>query len=111
MTIYWYLLKLSSINENTDLSQADNSVKNWWNLPINNPKPDLHKINAHTKFGENPLIFTHVIIWKRNRDTRMYDRQMGWQREGHTDSQRDTTIPRHYRVTGYKKYGIKGSKF
>ena len=56
--IHLYLLKLSSRNENMDLSQADNSVKNWRYLPINNPKPDLHKINAHTKFGENPLAFT-----------------------------------------------------
>ena len=45
--------------------QADNSVKHWWNLPISNPKPDLHNINAHTKFGENPLMFIQVIIQKR----------------------------------------------
>ena len=30
--------------------------------PISNPKPDLNNINAHTKFGENRLIFTQVII-------------------------------------------------
>ena len=47
------------------MSRADNSVKNWQNLPISNPKPDLHNINAHTKFGENPLMFTQVIIQKR----------------------------------------------
>ena len=41
-----------------DLSRADNSVKNWRNLPIYNPKPDLYNINAHIEFGENPLIFT-----------------------------------------------------
>ena len=35
------------------VSQADNSVKIWWNLLISNPNPDLHNINAHTKFGEN----------------------------------------------------------
>ena len=38
-----------------DLSWADNSVKNWWNLPISNPKPDLHYINAHTDFGDGWL--------------------------------------------------------
>ena len=54
--IHWYVLKLSSRNENTD------SVKNWRNLPISNPKPDLHNINADTKFDENPLTFTQVII-------------------------------------------------
>ena len=37
------------------VSRADNSVKNWRNLPISNPKPDLHNINAHTKFGWKSL--------------------------------------------------------
>ena len=92
--IHWYLLILSSKNENTDLSRADNSVNNWRNMPINNPKPDLHNINAHTKFGENPLTFTQVIVRKRK-----YGRMM----DGHTDSQCDTIIPRHYHVAGYKK--------
>ena len=41
--------------------QADNSVKN---LPFSNPKPALHNINAHTKFGEIPLTFTKVIVRK-----------------------------------------------
>ena len=27
------------------------------NLPISNPKQDLHDINVYTKFGENPLTF------------------------------------------------------
>ena len=57
------------------VSRADNSVNNWRNLPISNPKPDLHNINAHTKFGENPLMFTQVIIQKQKTDRRMYD---GW---------------------------------
>ena len=60
-----YLLKLSSWNENMWLSRADNSVKTWWNLPISNPKPDLLNVNAYTKFGENPLLFTQVIVQKR----------------------------------------------
>ena len=58
------LVKLSSRNENTDVSRADNSVNNWRNLPISNPRADLYNINAHTKFGENTLIFTKVIIRK-----------------------------------------------
>ena len=58
-------LKLSSGNENMVVSRADNSVKIWRNLPISNPNPDLHKINAHTKFDVNPLTFTQVIIRKR----------------------------------------------
>ena len=65
-----YLLKLSSGNENMGISWADNSVKIWRNLPISNPKPDLHNINAYTKFGENPFMFTQVIIQKRKMDGR-----------------------------------------
>ena len=53
------------------MSWADNSVKIQRNLPINNPKPDHHNFNAHTKFRENPLMFTQVIIrkWKNGRKT------------------------------------------
>ena len=69
-------LKLSSGNENMGVSRADNSVKIWRNLPIGNPKPDLHNINKHTKFGEIPLVFTQVIIWK--------------QKNGRMDRQTDT---------------------
>ena len=45
-----------------DVLWADNSVKTGQNLPISNPKADLHNINAHIKFGENP--FTQVIVLK-----------------------------------------------
>ena len=98
--IHWSLLKLSSGNENMGVSRADNSLKNWRNLPISNPKPDLHNINAHTKFGENPLMFTQVIIRKRNgwTDVQQMDRQM----DRLTDDQSETIIPRHYCVVGYK---------
>ena len=71
------------------MSRADNSVNIWRNLPISKPKPDLHNINAYTKFGENPLMFTQVIIRKRKTDGRM-------------DVQRETIIPHHYCVAGYK---------
>ena len=57
--------------ENMGVSRADNSVKVWRNLCINDPKPDLYNINAHTKFCENPLMFTQVIIWTLNMDGRM----------------------------------------
>ena len=49
-------------NENMGVYRADNSIKLWRKLPISNPKPDLHNSNAHTKFSENPLMFTQVII-------------------------------------------------
>ena len=38
------------------MSRADNSVNIWRNLPISDPKPDIHIISAHTKFGKNPLM-------------------------------------------------------
>ena len=85
--------------------QADNSVKNWRNLPIINPKPDLHNINAHTKFGENPLMFTQVIIRKQKTDGRTdgqaYDGLTHRQTDGHSDDQSETIIPCHYCVEGY----------
>ena len=62
-----YLLKLSSGNEKMGVSQADNSLKIRQNLPISNPKPHFHYINAHTKFGKNPLMFTQVINRKSRR--------------------------------------------
>ena len=77
-------------------------------------KPDLHNINAHIKFGENPLIFTQVIIWKRNKQTpiqtltseytwHMYRPTYNWWTDRHMDIQGETTIPRHYHVAVYKK--------
>ena len=47
------------------VSRADNSVKFWRNLPISNPKPDLLNVNAYSKFGYNPLLFTQVIVRKQ----------------------------------------------
>ena len=81
------------------MSWADNSVKHWRTLPISNPKPDLHNINAHTKFGATPLMFTQVIMQKRKMDGQIDD----WQMDEHTDLQRETIIPRRYRVAEYKK--------
>ena len=33
-------------------------------MPMSNPKTDLHNINAHIKFGENPLRLTLDIVLK-----------------------------------------------
>ena len=62
------------------MSQADNSVKNKLNLPTSNPKSDFHTINAHTKFGKNPLACTQIVMWKHGQT---YDRRV----EGQTDRQ------------------------
>ena len=58
------------------LSQADNSVKIRRNLPTSNSKPALHNINAHTctRFGENLLMFTQVIIRKQKTNGQPYGR-------------------------------------
>ena len=86
------------------VSGADNSVKIWRNLPISNPKPDLHNINAHTKFGENPLMFTHYHPGTEKwMDGRTYD---DGRTDRHMDIQRETIITRHYCVAGYKKYNL-----
>ena len=37
-----------------------------WNLAISISKADLYSINAQSDFGEKPLIFTEVIVRKRN---------------------------------------------
>ena len=86
---------------------ADNSVKHWQNLPISNPRTYLHNINAHTKFSENPLMFTQVIIQKRNTDRLpLTDRQMEGHTYGHTDVQHETIISHHYRVAAIKSIDI-----
>ena len=60
------------------ISRADNFVKILRNLPIKNPKPDLHNINAHTKFDENPLMFSsyHPETKNGRTDGRMMDGRM-----------------------------------
>ena len=76
---HWYLLKLSTGKEKSDVLRENNLVKNWQNLPINNPKQDLHNINAQTKFGGKLLIFTgyrpETKIWTDVRQT-----------DGHTET-------------------------
>ena len=54
-------------------------------LSASNPKPDLHSINAHIKFGENQLTFTQVLSENENTDGQMYDRWM----DGSTDRHKD----------------------
>ena len=57
-TIYWCLLKLSSGNKNMGVSLADNSVKIWRNLPISNPKAELHNINAYIVWWKSINVFS-----------------------------------------------------
>ena len=73
--IPWHLHKLSTRNENMGVSRADNSVKIWRNLPTSSPKPDLHNINAHTKFGENHSSY-HPETKYRQTDGWLTDRHL-----------------------------------
>ena len=93
-------------NENTGVSRADNCQ----NLPISNPKPDLHNINTHTMFEQNTLMFTQVTIRKGKMegqtDRHTIDRQTDRWMDRHMDIQCETIIPRHYPVAGYKNHNI-----
>ena len=58
-------------------------------------------------------MFTQVIIQKRNKDgqTKRTDgRRTDGRTDRHTDMQRETIIPRHSRVAGYKNYEPKAYK-
>ena len=118
-----------------------NSVKIRRNLPISNPKPDLLNVNAYSKFGENPLLFTRsyspeMKIWaclgqitpskieeicplaipNQISTTSLHVPSLvkiHWcllkfssgnekRTDGHMDDQRETIIPCHYCVAGYK---------
>ena len=81
--------------------KADNSVKIWWNLPINNPKQDLHNINHMPS-----LVKIHLCLLKlssgneirthRRTDVRLTDGRA----DRHSDVQHKTIIPRHSRIVG-----------
>ena len=109
--VWWKSIVYSSYQLETKIwaSRADNPVNIWWNLIISNPKPDLHNINAHTKFGENPLMFTQVIIRIRNMDRWTDVRLADGPTERHMDVQRETIIPHHYHVAGYKVIRFSGT--
>ena len=79
-----------------DVPRADNCQK-LTNFPISSPKPDLHNINAHTKFSENSLKFTEAIIRKQK-----YWQMDIQQTDGGMDRPKDTIIPCHICVAGYK---------
>ena len=75
------------------VSRADNSVKIQRILPISNPKPDIYNINAHTKFGENPLMLTQVIIQKRKNGRRTHERMIDGRTDGQIDKRTSNVKP------------------
>ena len=83
------------------LSLAEYSVKIWRNCPLTIPDQNstisMH-IPSLVKIYWCLLIIWQIIIRKRNTDRRTYD----WRTYRQTDVQRETIIPRHYRIAGYK---------
>ena len=76
---YMYLLKVSSGNENTNVSRQI-IVKNWWNLPISNHKPTYRLVKIHR----------HLL--KLSSENENTDGRTGGRMDEHTDSQRETII-------------------
>ena len=68
------------------VSRTDNSVKIWQKLPISNLQPDLHNINAYTKFGENPSIDVYSGYYPETKT-----RTDGWT-DGHTEDTRTSNV-------------------
>ena len=48
-------------------------------------------------------MFTQVITRKQKTDGRTYEGRTDGRTDRHTDVQRETILPRHYWVAGYKK--------
>ena len=44
------------------MSRAHNSIKNWRNLPISNPKPDIHNINAYIVWWKSIEIYSNYCL-------------------------------------------------
>ena len=68
---------------------------------MSNPKADLHNINAHIKFGENPLRFTQVIFLKDNTDVLWADNSVKT-RQNSTFSNPKADV---YNINAHTKFG------
>ena len=83
------------------MSWEDNSAKKWQNVSNSNPKPDLRKINAHIKFGENTVRFPHVIIMKqKNKDVWLADNCQNWRNLAINNH-----VPDLYNINALTKFG------
>ena len=97
-----YLLMLSSRNENMGVSQADNSVKIWRNLPISYSKPDLLNVNMYSKFGENPLLLLKLSFGNENMGMSRADNSVKiWRNLPISNPKPDLLI-----VNAYSKFGV-----
>ena len=85
--IHWYLLKFTTGNKNTDVWWEDNSVRNWQNLSICNPKPDLPNFNAHSTFGEYTTHHPQKTIWT---EVQQLEGLTDWQTHGRPTWNQDT---------------------
>ena len=100
MKINWYWLKLSSRNEKSEVSGADNSVKNWQNLSTRSPQYQC----THQVWRKSIDIYWSYIC--KRKYGRMYNRRT----DGHTDHQCETIIPCLYHVVGYNNIKKKNKK-
>ena len=123
---HWFLLKLSSRNKNMDVSQAENSVKNWQNLSMSNPEPDLHNINGYTKYiyvwwtsidiysSYHPETKIRMDVWQKTRHVSTVHKYPTlwslpiWQQ--HLDVLISTTIFQMLNLTGYAFWPQASSK-
>ena len=68
MKIYQFVLKILSENKILVKIKGHNSGTNMRKRMCNNPKLDLVNMNAYIVFGENLLICSQDIEWRRNYD-------------------------------------------
>ena len=66
--IHSFILKILGGNEILMSFKGQNSVLNWRNLTLKNPKLDVVNINAYPKFGQNPFIHSQDIERNQNSD-------------------------------------------
>ena len=70
------------------------TVKNWWNLPISKSQTRSPQYQCTYQVWWKSIEIHSLSSRNENTDGRTY---------GHTDDQRETILPGHYRVAGYKK--------
>ena len=99
--IPWHLLKLSPGTENIGVSRGDNRQK----------LTKLAHLQSQTRSSQYQ--YTYQVWWKSINVYSSYHPETKYWRtdgrttdgrlDGHTDVQRETIIPHHYRVAGYTK--------
>ena len=95
-----FILKILIGNEILTSFKGHNSVLNWRQLALNNPKLDVVNINASAKFGQNPFLHSQDIEQKRNSEI---IQQWKWMLN---DAKLDFV-----NINAYAKFGQNSSKY